>query len=200
MNKGQCWILNALVKGGCLLSLIDPDNIDWHFSPSHGLNRSQLIDALDSLFQSGDLIAERCLDGSEEVFVPTISEIAIILASRETNVSLFLTPKGGGHWEEFSDPDWDRYIGAEWGNDDWWGASSADRRLVVRYLDAPEVQARIMPGTVVWDEPSPFQATYWKTLPFGCRVRFRLLPASEDGECHPWPNSDEGWYSNCFVS
>ena len=196
MNKGQYWILNVLVERGCAIHLIDSDNVDQHFSPGHGLDRQELVDTLDSLFQRGDLSAERLIDGSDEDFSPTRSEIATALLSKVSNVTIFLTPQGGALWEEFSAPNWDHYIREEWGEDDWWGASAVECHLAERFLDTPQVQSRIVPGTMMWDKPSPWEATYWKTLPAGCRVRFRLVPAED--ECNPWPEPDANWYFNYF--
>jgi hypothetical protein len=48
-----------------------------------------------------------------------------------------LTDKGGAAWEAFAQPDWDRFIGHERGDDPGhWIVTSMDRHLLTKYLYA----------------------------------------------------------------
>ena len=129
-----------------------------------------------------------------------------------------LTQKGGAQWEAFAAPDWEKYIAESFqpedaeGEYEMWELICGDKNW--RYadkdcLDPPQNwleeyiesmcfynQKEVILESVEWDYVTPWQATYWKRLSGGDRVRFRCRD-KRNGENFepPLPPVAEDWYA-----
>jgi hypothetical protein len=91
-----------------------------------------------------------------------------------------LTPQGGARWEAYSSPDWNRYIDAGYLSESGGGVGeiiASDRHLIEHHVEliAYIHKISVLSNSERWDIISHWQATYWKTLPNGHRVRFRYI-------------------------
>ncbi len=201
MDRAEYWILDAAVEGMWALGTLKPDIVQMAFNrPGHGLSYDALIGLLDRLFQRGDLVADRVgrLNWEDShLSVPTREEIVDLLAVvGGPDVWYGLTAQGGARWEAVSAPDWERFSDCWWGDPDWWGAVSADHLRVEQYLSSAKVQSRIVPGSELWEVVTPWQATYWKTLPIGHKVSFRI---TKPKRLMPWAEPAADWYKNYLL-
>jgi hypothetical protein len=142
---------------------------------NHGLSRDELTSVLNHLFRRGELLAQRVRTSEPKVFFkPTEAEIQEALDGR-LDVTYGLTPQGGARWEEVSRPHWERYISAWVYADPQEGQIvGSDRGLVEKYNSMSHYvwDISVVPGSKRWDVLEPWQATYWKQLLLGHRVRF----------------------------
>ena len=89
-----------------------------------------------------------------------------------------LSPSGGDTWEQFARPDWNKYLVSSESeqNRHEWTLTGTTRDLVQhwRNLGANFDAGFPFPlaGTERWEMLQPWQATYWKTLPIGHRLKF----------------------------
>jgi hypothetical protein len=78
-------------------------------------------------------------------------------------------------------------------------------------IDHGNSRAYIIPGTELWETLTPFQPTYWKTLPIGYQVRYetKIVEFDESAKRDPklierekqaknWCYSTRIWYTNYF--
>jgi len=206
MDKDEYWLLDSAIEGWYSIKWLVSDDIEGSFNKqNHGLNREQLISVLDHLFQRGDLLAERM----EKLvptgfFIPTQTEIEDALSGR-LDCSYGLTSQGGARWEEVSQPRWERYITAGVYADPQEGAEviGSDRQMVEKYdsLSHQLLGVSGVPGSKHWDVLEPWQATYWKVLPRGYRVRFSyewVEPSPDprrDRAVTEWLKEIQNWYT-----
>lgn len=206
MDKNEYWLLDSVVEGWYSLRWLVAEDISGAFNkPSHGLNRDELVSVLDRLFQCGDLLAERMEKTVPKgFFIPTQTEIEEAFDGRLT-CFYGLTSQGGARWEEVSRPQWERYLSA-WASLDPPEAEivGSDRQMVERYYSLSEYFLKVSavpPGSQQWDVLEPWQATYWKTLPLGHRVRFNcewVDPSpdpSRDLPAWEWLGELQNWYT-----
>lgn len=191
MSSAEWWILDSVATFQFPLdALATQDGVAFTLNRKwHGLTEDELVDTLYRLFHDGDLIAERFeKHASLGEFVPTRTEIMSALSfvppNRRTKgydpASAFeayygLTAQGGARWEAVFRPDWNRYVYSDVGLDD--GQTIAmDRCLVEQYeyFSRYGSDISIIAGSEQWDVLEPWQATYWKTLPIGHRLRYRF--------------------------
>lgn len=222
MNKLEYWFLDTAVEDVIGFSWIVPDerygDLAINRAPLN-LTVAEITDVLHGLFQKGDLLAitssdtplYKLEDFLNRGFIPSKSEIESAIHQR-INLFYFLTTQGGERWESFSQPNWDLY---------WTGYNGflgcADRKLLEAYLalyhliDHGNTRAYIIPGTESWEILTPWQATYWKTLPIGYEVRYesRSVEFDESAKRDPklierekqadnWYSSTRIWYTNYF--
>jgi hypothetical protein len=179
LSRAEYWLLETVVTFTTPLHYLVAENLEQILNkPTHGLPAQRLIDVLAGLFDRGWIEA----DGFEDETAPRPldrQEIARALAqpvggTTEGKWRYQLTAAGGAVWESFAAPDWDRFldigIGMPEDGGEFIGAS--EKRLR-RYLALVHHQGyRVVPGSEQWDVVRPWQATYWKELPAGHRVRF----------------------------
>jgi hypothetical protein len=180
------WLLDAAALGRPPLQWLTAENLCEVFNTrrGHDLLLPALIDMLERLFQTGDVIAER-MEKNELLgeFVPTRPDI---MAGLTGQVCLFygLTAQGGTRWEAFARPEWSRYIDVGYWTDATRGEIAVgeivaqDQHAVEQYRAAlfahyVEPTYTIHPDSERWDLVVPWCATYWKTLPQGHRLRFK---------------------------
>lgn len=151
-------------------------------------SHTETLNAVFSLFQKGYILAEICDDGFKVSDVKMTRHQIQANLDRKLQCYYYLTPQGGAYWENLAHPNWNRYykfsiVDIEkftgYLDDEIYECEMicSDRQLIEQllnincYLSVPDVY---IPGTeVVWDVLEPWQATYWKTLPRGYRVRYQ---------------------------
>jgi hypothetical protein len=99
-----------------------------------------------------------------------------------------LTPTGGAEWERAARPDWGRYVErSEERHDD---GAPVEHEILSPSAARAEAYLDFVRGDRLWYGPvsnesiardviRPWEATYWKTLPEGHRIRFRTGPGPE---------------------
>lgn len=204
MDKNEYWLLDSVVEKWDSLKSLVSDDIEGAFNKrSHGLNRDELVSVLDHLFQRGDLLARRREKSvSKGFFIPTRREIEEALDGR-LNCFYGLTSQGGARWEEVSQPQWERYISSSVYAEPQEGETiGSDRALVEQYelLSRYDSEVSVIPGSEQWDVLRPWQATYWKELPLGHRLRFKYewverRPERPNPEIEKWFKEIHNWYT-----
>jgi len=194
MNRNEYWLLNSAVEGWYPLVWLVCDNVEEVFNKRHhGLQRDELVSVLAELFRRGDLLAQRVEKFIEkEIFTPTRAEIEAALDDR-VRCYYGLTSQGGAKWEEVSRPQWERYITAGVYADPQEGeVIGSDRQLVEKYdsLSDYVTDISVIAGSRRWDVLEPWQATYWKELPLGHRLRFKY-------EVKELPINDPAYREKC---
>lgn len=194
LSRGEYWLLANAVEHGLPLPLLTApewvpggtmDTIDIALNrQGHGLEFQALLRTLDGLRHKGWIAFGRTFR-CEPIPACGADRIAAFLRERirfDKATFYYLTPNGGAAWEAFARPRWDRYIehGHEFPDDD----SPFERLTTIeasewqwldRYLMAQAAEQTIEPGSLTLAELRPWQATYWKTLPFGLRCTFRSM-------------------------
>jgi hypothetical protein len=205
MNKDEYWLLDSVVESWVPLSWLVFENVGEVLNKrDHGLSRDELITVLNHLFQRGDLLARlREKSVKKETFRPTRTEIEEALSGR-LDCFYGLTSQGGARWEEVSNPQWERYLTAWVSADPNEGEIvGSDLRMVKKYdsLSDYHLGVAVVPGSKRWDVLRPWQATYWKQLPLGHRVRFSFYawqerpPGKDDRELYEWLKEVHNWYT-----
>ena len=200
MDRAEWWILDSVATFQFPIdALATRDGVAFTLNRKwHGLSFDALVNTLYGLFQKGDLIAGRLQKQTWlGEFVPTRDEIiaglsyippyrqkeSLALSGRGEELYYWLTAQGGTHWEAISSPEWSRYVEAFYFADPDEGTIIASNQaLAEKYFSLVH---HLCSGTVAiagserWDVLEPWQATYWKTLPSGCRVRFEYKSQEE---------------------
>lgn len=176
MQRDEYWLFEMAVEYRIPVPCLVHPELEVLFNkPSHRLNRRQLFTVLRSQFDRGYFIAHQESRGD---FIPANDELwssleHVPLNNRETSIYYGLTAAGGRLWEACVSPRWDRYI-CEAYADDVGEILAVDQHLVTEYLRTlPHVGIDICPESMAWASLTPWPATYWKTLPLGCRVHFQ---------------------------
>jgi HEAT repeat protein len=127
--------------------------------------RDEVIDSLYDMFCCGDLAARRVTKRRRvRPFVPTREEIDAALCGA-LDIEYGLTAQGGERWELMSQFDW-RYHLAGFSAT---GVESTSAEMIDVYL---AWAGSSVPGSEKQTAVRPWQATYWKSLPEGIRVRY----------------------------
>jgi len=200
MNRSEYWLLDSVVEAWYPLVWLVSDDVEGSFNKRHhGLERGELVTVLNRLFQRGDLLAKQ----NESEFVPASSDIEEALDGR-LDCLYGLTSQGGIRWEEVSHPQWERYIAACVYADPQEGEIvGSDRTLVEKYDSLSEYvwDISVVADSRRRDVLQPWQATYWKTLRFGHRVRFsfewveRPPELKANAAVSEWLKEINNWYT-----
>lgn len=200
MNRSEYWLLDSVVEAWYPLVWLVSDDVEGSFNKRHHrLERGELVTVLNRLFQRGDLLAKQ----NESEFVPASSDIEEALDGR-LDCLYGLTSQGGVRWEEVSHPQWERYIAAWVYADPQEGEIvGSDRTLVEKYDSLSEYvwDISVVADSRRWDVLQSWQATYWKTLPLGHRVRFsfewveRPPEWKTDAVVSEWLKEINNWYT-----
>lgn len=175
LTRGEYWLLNNVVDSTCPICFLVSNQTEELFNnPGHRLSRKRLVETLIGMTERGWIEGYRC----EDLASLTGDEIEKGFLERPTEVGhelgYRLTALGGAVWEAFAAPDWDRYLHV-WTSSE--GALNeffcATRWRLEKYLSLVQfLDVLVQPESIEWDEVVPWEATYWKTLPRGHRVRF----------------------------
>jgi hypothetical protein len=125
------------------------------------------------LFHEGSLTA---WNETENEIIPQEAEIDAGLNGAK-EIAFGLTKQGGTQWESISRPDWNRFATVRLANvnrNDSKGEIICSNRLSVENWLTPHLFGSVVEGSETWDVLTPWQATYWKTLPEGHRVKYRI--------------------------
>jgi len=219
------WFLNSVVDHPLGLDILMSSSLEMTINEEgHGLPYDALLKVMFYLFDADYIFAQRMSNflsskniikdpitgkriplrevGSE--FKPTLTEVAAGLRA-EKPIAYGLTAQGGSKWEEFFKPRWEHYLivgytydmetsknGAE--------IYSSNKALVEQYFDfAEKWQDVFIEGSEKWEELTPWEPTYWKTLPvgyqltFGCKVS--PLEVTRNYDLENWLSTIRNWYS-----
>ena len=194
MEKTAYWFLDAVVEYKLpVRTLVIPNLSEALNRPSHGLDLRSICAILLELVQHDYLLIYQNNPGEDRgiPFIPSRRDLEKELNTAEsysqTYLSYGLSPLGGVQWETLSSPRWDQFISASYGVDPYDAEIIAqDHQLVQRYFElqrqVPSSVGSIIPDSLQWDTLRPWEATYWKTLPKGYRLRFYYHPYPEDTE------------------
>ena len=121
-----------------------------------------------------------------------------------------LTPEGGAQWEAFAAPDWQKYIAGssrpedEEGEYEMWELMCGDKNWLEAYMESMcfYQQMEVILESVEWDYVTPWQATYWKRLDGGHRVRCQCRDKSERENFEPSPYAfpDVGYFGRAWCA
>lgn len=189
MKKIEYLILHAALKDCETLINIASD---WK------LPHVEVASAANKLFQNGDILAAFPNNKGESIkdIVLTMSQIWAHLNGK-LNAFYYLTPQGGAKWETISKADWNKYYTGHFGKYDietgLYEAEtiSPSRELIENHLKVSGyLDNHIhLPETVMWSEVEPWQATYWKIVPFAYKINYkyrnikRSIDSNDPQEC-----------------
>ena len=191
VTEFEFFLLDAVSKHTLHLSIFD----SYHLGEALNrhvpyFTRRDLIETLGALFQQGDLWARV---GKAKAFVPTRDEIEAALADGLQMV-YGLTAQGGARWESLCRFDWSRFV--SWSSTSHSSELIAPTRELAEFLFHARQRDPVIRPPVRWDIIRPWEATYWKTLPAGHRVRYRIR-RQRKGEtlprANPFSNSPLWW-------
>lgn len=169
MTADEFWFLDLVVTLQWPLRVLEADNLAEKINADgHGLPHNRLVEVLLHLFQDGHLVAH---DYEGDDFTP--GKAAIEQGLKGYRELFFgLTAQGGARWEALARPDWSRYLDADVGCDpDELEILAGSKELIEEYLTVLPFSVDPVLGTETWDTLSPWNATYWKTLPLGHRFK-----------------------------
>ncbi|WP_019500749.1 hypothetical protein [Pseudanabaena sp. PCC 6802] len=206
MNKFEYWFLDTAIEEVIGFSWIVPDEqygcIAINRDPLE-LTVDEIANIFYKLFQKGYLLAASSedFDNSGQIkggFMPSLLEITAALRE-EVNLGYYLTAQGGNQWETVSNPQWEQYfswpLGIEPVNEGEivCGSREVGENLIsmIHLLSPGNSRLEVIPGTVMWETLTPWEATYWKTLPIGYRIRYQFTYS--DVEEYSTFEEDEGW-------
>lgn len=194
LSRGEFWLLATAVEYSIPLPHLalpewvpggTMDTIDIILNrQGHGLGFQALVDTLAQSRRNGWIEFGRPFPGKlAPVSDPDADEVAALLRERGRGLETahyWLTADGGAAWESFARPRWNRYVidSCEFPED---GSTfermttieTSDWQWLDRYLRTQASEQVVEAGSITLTELRPWQATYWKTLPFGLRCTFR---------------------------
>ena len=208
MDRDTYWLLNAAATDYVPLELITLEynvTMVWN-KPWHCMDEERLLHALHISFIEGDLRAMVGEDeGPDELFVPTMEEVRAAFARTGGRyIHYGLTAQGGARWEQASALRWDRFVDT-WRDLEEGEITATTRELAGRYLASEAYHGiGIAEGSELWQELTPWPATYRKSLKTGHRVSFRYHEQTrEEREPKPaWVEDllaeTDGWYTSIW--
>jgi hypothetical protein len=224
MDIFEYWFLDSAIEEVIVCNWIIPDEHGViHLNRiNHGLSFEETAIVLNRLFRQGDLLAGFGSDFDDVTyypingFTPSLEETIDALENK-LYMCYFLTQQGGNRWESASSPNWNKFFVGFTGSEES-DLYSANRDLLAEYLKVCHLisygSSRYLPisETVIWEELSPWNATYWKSFPLGYRLRFKRriteIELSELSEeihereklVNEWHRNTRKWYTNYFKS
>lgn len=184
LTRGEYWILESVVEFQLPLGVLVNKEIELALNKeSHGLDRKSLVKTLERLFAEG-LITVHKDDNTFSLNAKQINN-ALNENHKIENYDEWLyyglTAKGGKVWEAFAKPDWNNFIDASSTTSDDYDETRiceaeiicAVKEHVEDYFNTPDIEEELISESDIWDELTPWQATYWKQLSTGYRVRYK---------------------------
>ena len=165
--------------------------------------KSEMRGSISTKEQIELALEERVPWNTHHVFISTDGDIEIVPDESKPPrtepidvrkiTSYGLTREGGAQWEAFAAPDWQKYIAGsfqpedEEGEYEMWELIGGDKNWLEAYIESMCFydQKELILESVEWDYVTPWQATYWKRLNGGHRVRCRCRDKSEEGNSKP---------------
>ncbi len=183
LSRGEYWLLEAVAELAIPICWLDWDDLEMVLNKrGHGMDRTLLIETLLKLFSNGLITAHR-FDHWDETFVFTEKKISAALNEVQDRKKHYyrLTAKGGEYWEAFAYPNWDYYIdvGYELSENEnlWIGEiSCTNKSHLKKYLNSVCYHDYdIDYNSIQHDILKPWEATYWKELSVGHKIRFECI-------------------------
>ena len=218
-TRGEYWLLETVVES--LFPVSGLTDSDFEFSlnkKGHGLTRDALIETLHRLIASGLIYAENKVDApisTHQQIERALNEPGWQVEPVEqmepvdwrTITYYGLTPEGGAQWEAFAAPDWQEYIDASARLTDdekgiIWEVICVDKAWLERYFESKcfYEPAEVSLATVEWDYIAPWDATYWKQLEGGHRIRFQEQDETEAQNVRSYPLADPEWFHSLWCA
>ena len=203
LSRAEYWLLETVVESKYPLYVVGvgSEDVDQFClnKPSHGLPATRIIDTLARLFDRGWLVASQCKGDASRPLNRQEIDLAVVQPTSSTAAVWYfgLTKAGGAVWEAFAAPNWDWFLDGRLGAEDAGEFIGASEEWLKRYFELVHyLGCRVRPGSEHWDEVRPWQATYWKELPVGYRVRFECTWETPDMEVVPHQVMflRDGWY------
>ncbi|WP_254614892.1 MULTISPECIES: hypothetical protein [unclassified Myxococcus] len=199
------WLLEAALELPTPLQLlVSPDpagSLNMRDDPR--FSHEELCERLAGLAERDLIRIHEHPDGMEELFTPEAISQAI-LRPRPRSIQVYeLTPSGGALWETQARPDWSRYVNA--GEEP--SANDAPESWVIEAvsLDIAEAEFRFheelgdgnrpVPESKRGEALTPWNVTYWKTLPRGYRLHYTSVPQPPDPVRTAASRRREPWYT-----
>lgn len=179
LTRGEYGLLESVVEAKNPLRWLAADNLNVILNKTaHGLSLPLLRETLFDLFEKKWIESYQSL--SDEPIKLSRPEIETVLCetSHPHQIYYGLTSLGGTVWEAFAQPDWNRFIvhtiTCENTEDELAEFICADKKLLESYFHGIH-HIGIIPkkNAIQYDTLEPWQATYWKELSRGFRIRFR---------------------------
>ena len=191
-TRGEYWLLEAVVTAKIPLCWLDWEGLEEILNQQgHGLSRPDLVRTLARLFDSGLIEAHKEEDASYALTAKQIEDALNETQSRGIgNYHVYgLTLQGGAQWEEFSAPDWNRFIDASTTFDSDEKQIGRVECLHKQHLEAylqglHHMNKSIREETMRWKELRPWQATYWKEFPSGWQVTYEFDDENSHSNAH----------------
>lgn len=183
LTRCEYWLLETVAELAIPIRWLDHKDLEIALNkPGHGMDRALLIETMQKLFSEG-LITTNRLDDIEDDFVFTKGQLESALSEKLQKDQHYycLTKKGGQYWEAFASPDWNYYIDSGFQpieNDEYWLGElicSKKDHLENYFNSLCYYQYDVDKNSIQRDTLEPWEATYWKELPMGYRIRFRCL-------------------------
>jgi len=179
VNYAEGWLLDAVHDSRTRLDqLVSPDIRALFNMPGHGLSAAAVAFELAELACRGWI--EFC-DSRNTLVALSENELRAELERPGRSPIVYgLTVQGGRFWEVEAEADWSRFVYSSSIDED-----DAGRNLEVVCADGTRARDWLAlrrsapsPMTIethaeIWDVREPIEATYWKTLTRGHRVRYR---------------------------
>lgn len=197
LSRAEYWILETVAEAQVPLHWLGSESnfIQVLNKAGHGLDRAGIAAALEQMFEAGWLYV---LAQSGREFAPTRSQIERQLAAHDLAhddwVHYGLTALGGAAWEAFACPRWERFVDETFYDPDHDPQDravmiGADRMLVYHRFEwmcnvgfHPYCGLRPLAKSAQWETLRPWQATYWKELPWGYRLEYEFVPHPHEPE------------------
>ena len=157
----------------------------------HNLQTYQLIEILTRLFAEEILIAFPSFsfdseDPFESKFAPTRNEIEKTLGDSTDSYDFMygLTQKGGEIWEQFYKPNWKYYYYVLSDSEKFTGTIFGGSVEIVNVVFSELSNLDVIPQPKIINNKltkilTPWNATYWKTLPEGHRIKYYYQEAKK---------------------
>lgn len=190
MTRGEYWLLETAIESAIPVLCLDSGNIELFLNKmGHGMDRHLLIRTLSDLLYDG-LIQVYTFGHKDEIYTPSLEQISAALDEKSQlgvgGMYYQLTKKGAVMWETFAAPEWNLFIDESYGWDEEMQQDnigcliSTNQELLAKYFKHSNLNGYpVKREHSKWDILRPWQATYWKTLPIGYRVRFEYPPDHE---------------------
>jgi hypothetical protein len=160
---------------------------------------------MEKLFSDGLIIASR-FDHWDDCFVFPSEQIETALNERQNKKAHYyrLTSKGGECWEAFASPNWDYYVSAGYelpeDNAIWHGELICTNKghLEEYFRSLRTHDYEVVAASIKRDVLKPWDATYWKKLPIGNRIRFKCKDKENIKDINTPDPINHEWYDSLW--
>jgi hypothetical protein len=214
MNESTYRILDFTHSGRWPLWVLAHDNLAEIVNrrKGHELAHTTLVETLHTAYYSGWIDARLYKNDDWEHQHPIDIELNPLNIEKglmhELNIYYGLSASGGAEWETLSKPKWRLYIDSGISHGDLTVRTSSRRNAQLEIATLPYIWQEVaIPNTAEWQLLTPWQATYWKTLPRGWQLKCQTIESDDpnniflsDMPCRLRALKDKfwNWYTNPF--